>query len=95
VLAQKEIAELRAVNEATTRRKSHKRKQIQVEGTLIVKDGARLTALKEFRARSDGKKAKKQVRAEGGELTQRRCRQCNQTRYNARTCKQVAEVDSK
>jgi hypothetical protein len=69
VLAQKEIAELWAVNEAATRRKSHKRKRVQVEGTLIVKDRARLTALKEFGARSDGKKAKKQVRAEGGELT--------------------------
>jgi hypothetical protein len=69
VLAQKEIAELRAVNEAATRRKSHKRKRIQAEGTLIVKDGARLTALKEFRARSNGKKVKKQVRAEGGKLT--------------------------
>jgi hypothetical protein len=59
VLAQKEIAELRAVNEAATRRKSHKRKQIQAEGTLIVKDRARLTTLKEFRARSDRKKVKK------------------------------------
>jgi hypothetical protein len=94
VLAQKEIAELRAANEAATRWKSHKRKRIQVEGTLIVEDGARLTALKEFGARSDGKKVKKQVRAEGGEPTQRRCRQCNQTGYNARTCKQAAEVDS-
>jgi hypothetical protein len=94
VLAQKEIAELRAANEAATRRKSHKRKQVQAEGTLIVEDGARLTALKEFRARSDGKKAKKQMRAEGGEPTQRRCRQCNQTGHNARTCKQAVEVDS-
>jgi hypothetical protein len=95
VLAQKEIAELRAANEAATRRKSHKRKRIQAEGTLIVEDRARLTALKEFRARSDRKKAKKQVRAEGGKPTQRRCRQCNQTGHNARTCKQAAEVDSK
>jgi hypothetical protein len=94
VLAQKEIAELRAVNKAATRQKSHKRKRIQAEGTLIVKNRARLTALKEFRARSNRKKAKKQVRAKGGELTQRRCRQCNQTRHNARTCKQAAEVDS-
>jgi hypothetical protein len=95
VLAQKEIAELRAANKAATRRKSHKRKRVQAEGTLIVEDGARLTALKEFRARSNKKKVKKQVRAKGGEPTQRRCRQCNKTRHNARTCKQVAEVDSK
>ncbi|EFQ86670.1 hypothetical protein PTT_18026 [Pyrenophora teres f. teres 0-1] len=32
VLAQKEIAELRAANKATTRRRSHKRKRIQAEG---------------------------------------------------------------
>jgi hypothetical protein len=69
VLAQKEIAELRAVNKAATRRKLYKRKRVQAEGTLIVKDGARLTTLKEFRARSDRKKAKKQVRAKGGEPT--------------------------
>lgn len=94
MLAQKEIAELRAANEAATRRKSHKRKRIQAEGTLTVKDRAHLTALQEFGARSDGKKAKKQVRARGGELTQRRCRQCNQTGHNARTCKQAVEVDS-
>ncbi|KAF7572858.1 hypothetical protein PtrM4_077630 [Pyrenophora tritici-repentis] len=95
VLAQKEIAELRAANEAATRRRSHKRKQVQAEGTLIVEDGARLTALQEFGARSDGKKLKTRVRAEAGEPSQRRCGRCNQTGHNARTCKQAAEVDSK
>jgi hypothetical protein len=94
VLAQKEIAELQAANKAATRRRSHKRKRVQAEGTLIVKDRARLTALKEFRARSNGKKLKTQVRAKGGKPTQRRCGRCNQTRHNSRTCKQVAEVDS-
>ncbi|KAJ8107760.1 hypothetical protein OPT61_g8643 [Boeremia exigua] len=66
VLAQQEIRELRAANEAATRRKSHKRKRVQEEGTLIVEDGQRLAALKEFGARSDGKRAKKQVRAQEG-----------------------------
>ena len=95
VLAQKEIAELRAANKAATRRRSHKRKRFQAEGTLIVKDGARLTALKEFGARSDRKKLKKRVRAEGGEPAQRRSGQCNQTGHNARTCKQTLELDFK
>ncbi|KAJ8113059.1 hypothetical protein OPT61_g4731 [Boeremia exigua] len=67
VLAQQQIAELQAANEAATRRKSHKRKRVQKEGTLIVEDGQRLAALKEFGARSDGKRAKKQVRAQEGE----------------------------
>ncbi|KAJ8107448.1 hypothetical protein OPT61_g8860 [Boeremia exigua] len=66
VLAQQQIAELQAANEAATRRKSHKRKRVQKEGTLIVEDGQRLAALKEFGARGDGKRAKKQVRAQEG-----------------------------
>jgi hypothetical protein len=91
VLAQQEIAELRAANEAASRRKSHKRKRIQREGTLVVEEGQRLTALKEFGARSDGKKQKKRVRAEGGELSQRRCRRCGEGGHNARTCKNKVE----
>jgi hypothetical protein len=94
VLAQKEIAELKAANEAATRRKSHKRKRVQAEGTLTVEDGARLSALQDFGARSDGKKSKKQKRAEVGEPSQRRCGRCNMTGHNARTCKQAVEVDS-
>jgi hypothetical protein len=94
-LALQEIAELQAANKAATRRKSHKRKQIQAEGTLIVKDSQRLIALKEFGARSNRKKAKKQVRARGSKLSQRRCGQCNKTRHNAQTYKQDIEVVSK
>jgi hypothetical protein len=71
-----------------------KRKRVQAEGTLIVEDEAHLAALKEFGARSDGKKPKKRVRAEGGKPTQRHCGRCNQTGHNARTCKQAVEVDS-
>jgi hypothetical protein len=91
-LAQQEIAELRAANEAAMRRKLHKRKRVKAEGTLTIGDGARLTTLNEFGARSDGKKAKKRVRTEGGEPSQRRCGRCNKTGHNARTCKQTEEV---
>jgi hypothetical protein len=91
VLAQLEIAKLRAANKAASRRKSHKRKRIQEEGTLVVEEGQRLAALKEFRARSDGKKQKKRVRAKGGEPSQQRCRQCSEGGHNARTCKNRVE----
>jgi hypothetical protein len=94
VLAEKRIAELETANKAAARRKSHKRKRVQAEGTLTVEDSLRLTTLKEFRARSDGKKAKKRVRADRAELTQRRCGQCNETGHNARTCKNNVEVVS-
>jgi hypothetical protein len=59
VLMRNQVAELQAANEAATRRKSHKRKRIQREGTLTVSKGVRLTTLKEFNARSDGKRASK------------------------------------
>ena len=95
VLAQREIAALKAANEAATRRKSRKRKHIQAEGTLTAEEGQRLAALREFGARSDGKKAKKQVRAEVGEPSQRRCGRCQTAGHNARTCKKAVEVDSK
>ena len=94
VLAQQEIAKLQAANEAATRRESHKRKRISAEGALTVKEGLLLTTLNEFGAHSDGKRAKKQVRVRLGEPSQRRCRRCNQTGHNARTCKQEAEVVS-
>jgi hypothetical protein len=94
VLMQKRNLELQAANEAATRRRSYKRKRVQKEGTLTAKEGLRLTALKEFAARSDGKKAAKRVRAEEGEPTQRRCGRCGETGHNMRTCKQEAEIVS-
>jgi hypothetical protein len=58
-LLKQERAELRAALAAATERRSRKRKQIQVGGTLTVEEDQRLTTLKEFSARSDGKKPKK------------------------------------
>ncbi|KAF1923255.1 uncharacterized protein M421DRAFT_75717, partial [Didymella exigua CBS 183.55] len=54
-----------------------------------------LTTLKEFRERSNRKKAKKQVRADRAKLTKRRCKQFNKTRHNAQTCKDRVEEVSK
>jgi hypothetical protein len=75
-LLKRERAELRAALAAATERKSRKRKRIQAGGSLIIEEGQRLTALKEFGARSNGKKGKKQVRAEGSQPSQRRCGRC-------------------
>ena len=66
VLVRNQVAELQAANEAATRRKSHKRKRVQRDGTLTVSEGVQLTTLKEFRACSNRKKAKKKVRIETG-----------------------------
>jgi hypothetical protein len=86
-----QVAELRAANKAATRRKSHKRRRVQEEGTLTVESGVRLTTLKELGAHSDGKKAKKRARVEVGKLSQRRCGRCGKTGHKARTCKKDLE----
>jgi hypothetical protein len=62
VLVRNQVAELQAANKAATRRKSHKRKRVQKEGTITVEEGVWLTTLKEFATRSDRKKAKKRAR---------------------------------
>jgi hypothetical protein len=69
MLSQKRIAKLKAVNKAATRCKLHKRKRVQKEGILTIKDRVRLTTLKEFNACSNRKKAKKRARVKVGELS--------------------------
>ena len=91
VLVRNQVARLQAANEAATRRRSHKRKQIQREGTLTVSEGVRLTTLKEFNARSDGKKASKKARVKLGTQSLRRCGTCSEAGHNARTCRKDAQ----
>jgi hypothetical protein len=50
ILMYQQLSELQEANKAATQRKSHKRKRVHKEETLIVEDGVRLTTLKEFRA---------------------------------------------
>jgi hypothetical protein len=93
VLVRNQVAELQAADEAAARRKSHKRKRVQKEGTHTVADGVRLTTLKEFGARRDRKKAKKRARVEVGEPSQRRCGRCGEAGHNSRTYRQEAAID--
>jgi hypothetical protein len=62
VLMRQRLSELQEANEAATRRKSHKIKRLQKQGTLTVEEGVRITTLNEFETRSDRKKAKKRAR---------------------------------
>ena len=91
VLAQKEIAELRAANEAANRRKARKRKRLQTQGTLTVEEGQRLNLLKEV-----GQSNKKQKEGDGehvdeGTKGKRHCKTCGETGHNSRTCKKDVE----
>jgi hypothetical protein len=94
VLITKRNAKLQAANKALSKQRLHKRKRVQQEGTLTISEGVRLTTLKEFRSRSNRKKVKKRVRANKGELTQRRCGRCGEAGHNARTYKKDIEVVS-
>jgi hypothetical protein len=94
VLMTKRNAELQAANKASTKRRSHKRKWVQQQGTLTINEGVRLTTLKEFGVRSDGKKAKKRVRVKADEPSQQCCGRCGEAGHNACTCKQEVAVDS-
>ena len=87
-LVRNQVAELQAANEAATRRKSHKRKRIQREETLTVSEGVRLTTLREFNARGDGKRASKKARGGTGTQSSRRYGMCGEA---ARTCKNDAQ----
>jgi hypothetical protein len=94
VLMTKRNAKLQAANKASSKRRLRKRKRVQQQGTLTIEEGVRLTTLKEFEARSNGKKAKKRVRVKVGEPSQQRCGRCSKVGHNARTCKQEAVIDS-
>ena len=94
VLLRKQVAELQAANEATTRRKSHNKRRLQKGGKLTIEEGIRLTAVKEGGACSSGGKGKKKVGVSKSGQSQRRCRRCSGTGHDARTCKKGAETVS-
>jgi hypothetical protein len=81
VLMREEIGRLRDVVEASTKRKSCKRRYVQTEEALAVGEESDLLAAKDGSARKEGKKPAKKVRAE------RRCGRCGEIGHNFRTCK--------
>jgi hypothetical protein len=84
-------SELQEANKAAIGQRSSKRKQVQKKETFTVQDSYQLTTRKESRARSDEKKTEKRARVKVGESSQRRCKQCNKTGHNTRTCKKDTE----
>jgi hypothetical protein len=87
VLMREEIACLREVAEAATKRKSRKRRYIRNKETLTVGDVVDLIAPEEDGGQEEGSKPVKRARGE------RHCGRCGETGHNARTCK-VQIVDA-
>jgi hypothetical protein len=89
VLMQEEIGRLRDAVEASTKRKSRKRRYIQAEETLTVGEVTDLIAEKEGGRCEDGETPVKRVRAE------RHCGRCGEIGHNSRTCKvEIEDADS-
>jgi hypothetical protein len=85
VLVQEEISRLRDAVEASTKRKTRKRRYIRAEETLTVGEVADLIAEKEGGGRSKGETPAKRVRVG------RRCGRCSEIGHNSRTCKVEVE----
>ena len=89
VLAQKEITELRAANEAASRRKSRKRKRLQRQGTLTIEEGQRLILLKEVEKSNKKKKEGDREYVDEGTKGKRHCKTCGESGHNSRTCQKM------
>jgi hypothetical protein len=85
VLLREQVARLEAATEATTKRKSRKRRYVQTEETLTVGEVSDLIAEREGGSRKEGEEPAKRVRAG------RRCGRCGEIGHNSRTCKVVIE----
>jgi hypothetical protein len=88
VLMQEEMGRLRDAVEASTKRKTRKRRYIRAEETLTVGEVADLIAEKEGGGRGVGKTPAKRVRVG------RRCGRCGKIGHNSRTCKvEIEDAD--
>jgi hypothetical protein len=89
VLLQEEQARMRSAIKELIKRKSRKRRYIQVEEILIVSKVSDLITKKEGSSREESKTPIKRVRAE------RYCSYCGEVGHNSRTCKvEIKDVDN-
>jgi hypothetical protein len=79
---------MRSAIKELTKRKSRKRRYIQVEETLIVSEVSDLIAEREGSSREEGETPVKRVRAK------RHYSYCGEVGYNSRTCKvEIEDID--
>ncbi|KFY27833.1 hypothetical protein V491_00723, partial [Pseudogymnoascus sp. VKM F-3775] len=92
VLLCDQVARLQQANEAVTKRRARKRKQIQKQGTLTKAEGSEIIAQKDIDVQLEGEI--RQGRACVGRSTQqqRRCGRCSEVGHNARICHKDVET---
>jgi hypothetical protein len=89
VLLQEGQALMQSAIKELTKRKSRKRRYVQVEETLAVGEVLDLIAEREGSSCEEGKTPAKRVRAE------RRCGCCGEVGHNSRTCKvEIEDADN-
>ena len=86
--------EFEAANAALTKRKSRKRKRLQIGRTISTKEARELAAKKASTTKSKRLKAREGSKAEGSAPRQRRYGRYGGTGHNARTCKNDEEIPS-
>ena len=86
-LMRDQITSLERANEAATKRKQRKKKQIQRQGTLTMGEGEDILAQKE--ANQQIKREQRQGGERSGISRQAlaRCKRCREPGHNSRTCK--------
>lgn len=91
-LMQAEIRDLRAANEALSKRRKAKKQRLRQGGSLTVQDAQDLQGqrdvelqIREETQASSGRKPRTETRA-------RRCGKCGEPGHNARTCQIVVET---
>ena len=89
-LMRSEINELRRTNKALTKRKSQKRKYIQLGGSLTSDEALQLIPQEVASAHKGSEESSDSIRPPPG---QRRCKQCGKAGHNVRTC-QIELLDS-
>jgi len=85
-LIRNELSALRSATEAANNKKTHKRKYVQNQGTLMIGEGSQLAPAEVAGEVERGEQPTKKACAEGSQRAARTCRICRQPGHDCRTC---------
>jgi hypothetical protein len=86
-LLKAQVADLKEANQAATKRKARKRKQIQKHGSLTGAEGAELAAQSAAREQLEDERRQEAAQSGQGKRAKTHCSRCKELGHNSRTCK--------
>jgi len=86
VLIRDELSALKKATEAANKQKARKRKYIQNQGTLMIREGSQIAPAEGAGVVGGSEQPAKRVRAEGAQRAARTCGLCGQLGHDRRTC---------